>query len=285
MPKPLYLLLPVLLPLLGFAAPTQITNGRTALIEPQASVSQATFEGKPLPLLRHPADPDRRFILVPVSYRSETGEKRLTLTGPEGDESVAIQVVPGDYASETLKVEPSKVTPPAAARERIDREYREAMDVYARRSPERYWNAPFALPMTSPVTSAFGTARRFNDTLQSFHSGTDFKAAVGSQITAVNAGVVVIAQDRYYAGNSVVVDHGEGLYSCYYHLSRIDVAVGDRVEKGSLLGLSGRSGRVTGPHLHFAVMLYGVQVDPMQLITTLNALFPAAPHTASAAHP
>ncbi len=270
--------IPLLLTLCAAALhAANIANGQTALIElpPSKAPMQLTYEGKLLPILSHPADPARRIALVPVGYRTEPGEKRLLLKRGDTAEPLPFKVLRGTYASETLTVQPSKVKPDAKAQERTAREYKEAMRVYGAITPERYWETPFAMPMGSPVTSPFGTARTYNGMLKSFHSGTDFKAAPGTPVRSVNDGVVAIAKDRYYAGNSVVVDHGEGLYTCYYHLSRIDVKVGQRVSKGEQLGLSGKSGRVTGPHLHFAVMLQGVQVDPLQLLETLNALFAA----------
>ena len=147
------------------------------------------------------------------------------------------------------------------------------MKVYHTFTHRRYWNKPFILPLESKITSAFGTARMFNNQLKSFHSGTDFRAPMGTPIRASNDGVVVIAQNRYYAGNSVVIDHGEGVYSCYYHLSKLNVKVGEAVKQGSTLGLSGKSGRVNGPHLHYAFMVQGTQVNPLAFHKSINALF------------
>ena len=254
---------------------TEVPNGKTALFEfPSAKQGRfITYDGKRIPLLTHPRDPKRQIALVPVPYRSEPGDKNVLLCCDDRQEALPFCVVNGDYAFETLQVDPSKVTPNPKQKKRIAREYREAMEIYAIFTPERYWNTPFALPMQTAITSRYGTARLFNGSLKSFHSGTDFRAKTGTPIEAVNDGVVVLAKERYYAGNSVVIDHGEGLYSCYYHLSRIDVTPGQHITKNTCLGLSGKSGRVTGPHLHFAFMLHGVQVDPLQLIETVNTLF------------
>jgi murein DD-endopeptidase MepM/ murein hydrolase activator NlpD len=85
--------------------------------------------------------------------------------------------------------------------------------------------------------------------------------------------MVVLAKDRYYSGKTVIVDHGEGLYTCYFHFSRLDVNVGDVVVRGQAIGLSGATGRITGPHLHFAIMVHAVQSDPVDLLTQINKLF------------
>ena len=256
------------------AAAADIANGKTALVILKAGQHERLrYEGKPVPLLDHPVNPGEKIALIPVGYRTKPGEKTLQRVSPSGDTPIPFRVVDGGYPFETLQVEPSKVSPNAAQQKRIAKEYGEAMAIYEQFTPERYWSSPFALPMDSRVTSPFGTARILNGMLSSFHSGTDFKAKPGTPVSAVNDGIVVLAKERYFAGNSVVIDHGEGLYSCYYHLSRIDVRVGQKVGKHERIGLSGDTGRVTGPHLHFAVMLQGVQVDPMQLLATLNTLF------------
>ncbi|MBT0606146.1 M23 family metallopeptidase, partial [Campylobacter lari] len=135
-----------------------------------------------------------------------------------------------------------------------------------------FFEGNFTYPLESKITSDFGKARLFNDTLKSYHSGTDFRAASGTKIYASNDGIVRIASNRYYAGNSVVIDHGYGIYSQYYHLSKLNVKIGQKVKKGELIGLSGASGRVTGPHLHFGILVNGVQVDPLDFIAKFNAL-------------
>jgi len=265
----------LMLTLLLLQAPAaDIANGKTALVLLDAGTKgRLLFEGREVPLLKHPADPRRQIALIPIGYRTAPGKKSLRRITPSGEKLLPLRVIDGGYPFETLSVEPSKVSPNPAQQKRIKKEYDEAMAIYNRFTPKRYWTAAFALPMHTTVTSAFGTARRYNGTLSGFHSGTDFKAKPGTPVSAVNDGIVVLAKERYYAGNSVIIDHGEGLYSCYYHLSRIDVNVGKNVAKEEKIGLSGSTGRVTGPHLHFAVMLQGVQVDPIQLLDTLNALF------------
>ena len=252
----------------------EITKGHTALYYFNTSDSVTLkYDGKNVPLLKHPVK-DKRIAFVPVNYRTKVGEKRVVITRNGIAHNLGLRVLKGNYPSETLRVAKSKVHPNPEQQKRIGDEYKEAITIYNTFTKTRYWNEPFAKPMTSKITSNYGTARLYNGSLRSFHSGTDFKAAVGTPIHAVNDGVVVLAKDRYYAGNSVLIDHGEGLYSCYYHLSEMNVKPGDHIGKGDKIGLSGQSGRVTGPHLHFAIMLQGVQVEPMQFLETVNGLFP-----------
>ncbi len=250
-------------------------NGTTELIVFKKIPADATvtFEHKNLIVQTHPTDPKRHFVLVPIAYRSKLGDYTLTVNYPSGSQSIPLHVSQGDYASEQISVAPSKAAPDATQQERTRREYAEAMRIYNTITPKRYWHKPFVVPMSSAITSPFGTARLFNGHLKSFHSGTDFRAKTGTPVTATNDGVVVLAKERFYAGGSVIVDHGEGLYSCYYHLSALHVKPGDTVTQAQELGLSGATGRVSGPHLHYAMMLQGVQVDPLQLHDVINSLF------------
>ena len=134
------------------------------------------------------------------------------------------------YPKEILKVAKNKVTPPKEVLARIQKELDEANAVYATYTDEALFDGKFILPLDSVITSKFGTARIFNNTLASYHSGTDFRAAVGTPIIAANDGIVRIAKDRYYAGDSVVIDHGYKIFSQYYHLSELKVKVGQRVK-------------------------------------------------------
>lgn len=236
-----------------------------------------TFGTRHIPLLQHPTDTSKRIALIPVNYRTQPGLKQIRISYKGGGKTLDFNVTQGHYPSETITVAPSKVTPNKKQQERTAREYQEAMKIYATFTKKRYWKQPFIAPMDSHITSRFGTARMYNNTLKSYHSGTDFRAAVGTPVHVTNDGVVVLAKERYYAGNSVVVDHGEGIYSCYYHLSKLHVKKGDVVAQGATLGLSGMSGRVTGPHLHYAIMLNGTQVDPLAFHHEINRLFAHAP--------
>ncbi len=212
------------------------------------------------------------YALIPVNYRQKPGVYKLILKYPHTTETVSVKVIKGDYKKEYLKVAKSKVSPPKKLLKRIRNEYKEAMKIYSTYTDKKYWKHYFSLPLNSKITSSFGNARLFNGKLKSFHSGIDFRANTGTPIGAVNDGIVVLAKNRYFAGNSVVISHGRGIYSCYYHLSKINVKKGQRVKKGDILGLSGQTGRVTGPHLHFTTWANGVIVNPKVLISLLNQI-------------
>jgi murein DD-endopeptidase MepM/ murein hydrolase activator NlpD len=183
-----------------------------------------------------------------------------------------LKVVNGNYKSEVINVKPSKFKPPKSRVERTKKEYSDAMKVYNSKSEKLYWSEDFIYPLNSKITSNFGTKRVYNGKLKSYHSGTDFRAKNNTPIIASNSGIVRIAQNRFYAGNSIIIDHGHGVYSCYFHLNKMNFKVGDFIKKGEVLGLSGNTGRSTGPHLHFAFRIHGIQVDPLQAIEALNAI-------------
>ena len=139
-------------------------------------------------------------------------------------------------------------------------------NVFASSAAEPLWSGNFRAPVLTPPTDSFGTRRTFNGKLASVHKGMDFRAHTGTVVRAGNSGVVVLARLLYYEGNCVVIDHGLGLYTLSMHLSRIDVHEGQPVKTGDHLGLSGATGRVTGPHLHWAVRWQDAYLDPAKML-------------------
>jgi murein DD-endopeptidase MepM/ murein hydrolase activator NlpD len=155
---------------------------------------------------------------------------------------------------------------------RIARDKKESAAAFARRTA-RVDGAPFAAPLAVlPEGGRFGARRIFNGEPRSPHGGTDFRAATGTTVFAPAAGVVAVSADHYFAGQSVYIDHGDGLVSMSFHLSERLVKKGDRVKRGQPVGKVGATGRVTGPHLHFAVRLRGARVDPMPLLAPVARL-------------
>jgi murein DD-endopeptidase MepM/ murein hydrolase activator NlpD len=195
-----------------------------------------------------------------VSVYRQTGEVKDTT-------AAMLPVRQGGYPNEVLAVAPSFVKPDSAAAARIQSEIALSRKV-SRRSLERarQWRGPFRLPRTSRITSPFGSARVFNGEVQSRHLGTDFAGAVGAPVRAAGRGVVALVADFYLAGRAVYIDHGAGLVTAYFHLSRVDVRSGQRVAGGERIGGVGRTGRVTGPHLHWVARYGSVSVDPMSLL-------------------
>jgi hypothetical protein len=188
-------------------------------------------------------------------------------TGPLTDTIVVELVVRQPrHVNERLKVAPRYAEPDSAARMRIEGELAQsrAISRQAHDTP-RLWTAPFVRPRPTRITSVYGSGREFNGAVTSRHLGTDFAGAVGAPVRAAGRAVVALVADFYLAGHAVYLDHGGGLVTGYFHLSRVDVMAGDTVAAGQLIGAVGRSGRVTGPHLHWIARYGGITVDPMSL--------------------
>jgi murein DD-endopeptidase MepM/ murein hydrolase activator NlpD len=188
--------------------------------------------------------------------------------GEQVDTSVVRLIVrqPG-YPRERITVPPRMVEYDSATSARVEAEGLRAREV-SRRSHDtpRLWSLPLTLPRPGRITSPYGGAREYNGKVTSRHTGTDFAGAVGAPVVAPTRGVVALVADFYLAGRAVYLDHGAGLVTGYFHLSRADVVAGDTVRAGQRIGAVGRSGRVTGPHLHW-IMRYGtISLDPMSLV-------------------
>ena len=181
-----------------------------------------------------------------------------------------VKVLPKRFPTRRLVVAPEFVDPPASMAERIASDSVLLADAYAHSAPERLWLGAFVRPVPDPANSRFGTRSIFNGKPRNPHAGTDFLSAAGVRIKAPNAGRVVVARDLYFSGNTVVIDHGLGVFSLLAHLSRIDVNEGDRLDTGDVVGLVGATGRVTGPHLHWAFRVAGARVDPLSALALLG---------------
>jgi murein DD-endopeptidase MepM/ murein hydrolase activator NlpD len=178
-----------------------------------------------------------------------------------------IQVVSKKYPTTELKVDDKYVELSKTDLARANRESKETAAIYARITNQMLWTEPFSIPIPGETAGTnFGHRRIFNGEPRAPHAGADLRAKTGTRIYATNRGRVVLAKSLFFTGNTVILDHGLGIYSLYAHLSRIDVKVGDMVDNGGELGLSGATGRVTGPHLHWGIMAQGARVDPFTLI-------------------
>lgn len=265
----LYLFFSLALSLFGIEA----YNGKTSLVTLDSPSGFLNVGDNNISVLAHPVDRTKGIALIPIDYYTPAGDQNISWVTPAFTRPFSLHISLSEYPTETLNVDPSKVTPPPEALERIARERIQAKEIYGRFTPIRYWNKPFIRPIESNTTSAYGSARTYNGSLKSYHGGIDFRALTPTKVQASNDGIVVLVQDRYYSGGTIIIDHGEGLYSCYFHLSRFDVALGSYVIQGQNIGLTGASGRITGPHLHFGIMVQGIQADPLDLISQINALF------------
>ena len=252
-----------------FLRSSQVHNGDVAVLQ---------WRGEPLSFgvvryrdeviyLYH--DPEGAIALLPVSLDMTAGDYTLQAAlvdklGRTRASELTLTVAHKERPLEKLTLPPRMVTPSTADQERIARENALLKSVFSGRT-ERLWTT-FERPVAEPVSSVFGKRRMMNGKPRSPHSGTDFRSPQGTPIGALSNGRVVFVDDLFYTGKTVVVDHGEGLFSLYAHLSKVLVEEGHELLAGDVLGEVGSTGRSTGAHLHLTVKLLGERVDPLSLL-------------------
>ena len=239
--------------------------------EPADGVRLHAF-GHDIPVFRVDARTWRGLIGIDLGVRpgsyaatveAKTGPRQLQATHP-------LQVLPRHFPVRALTVDPALVTPPPEMQARVAREAAELEEVWRQSAPERLWHGPFVPPVPRTVAGGFGARSIFNGQARSPHSGADFPSPTGAPIAAPNAGRVVLARDLYFSGNTVILDHGLGLFSLLAHLSVIGVHEGESIATGQEIGKVGATGRVTGPHLHWGVRAGGARVDPLAVLAVVD---------------
>lgn len=181
-----------------------------------------------------------------------------------------LSVKKGKFPSETLQVPPRSVEPTAKDLVEIKRDNHLLGKIYSESAEKKFWDPPIALPVESEITSVYGSNRVYNGKLANAHLGTDFRAPTGTPIHAPITGRVVVARWLFFTGYTVILDHGYDFFTIYGHLSRLKTREGRVLKKGGLLGLSGATGRASGPHLHWGMKLHGSKVDPMVMLGILK---------------
>jgi len=206
----------------------------------------------------------------------------IDLETKPGPYSIDINIIYEDGAGELLKKEilvydkkfPEKslwvdekfVTPPPQAQERIRRETELLEEIYGIFTAHWLGEGAFIIPSDGEMQDNFGEKRIYNNMPRSPHSGVDISSPYGSPVRASNSGRIVLANELYFGGQTVIIDHGQGVFSIYCHFSKILKKRGISVEKGEIIGEIGATGRVTGPHLHWGIKVMGSRVDPMSLL-------------------
>ena len=200
----------------------------------------------------------------------KTGKSKLIISaveeGKERKFGRTVRVNRKKYKIQRLTLPEKMVTPPQEVYDKIAQDRKEVAVAKAVISADRNWFVPFQRPTKGSQSSPYGAQRILNGKPKNPHRGLDFRGAKGAPIKAMADGRVVLVGNHYYAGNSVYIDHGNGVVTMYFHLSRIDVKEGEIVERGQLIGGIGSTGRVTGPHLHMSVSVQGKLVDPAYVL-------------------
>jgi murein DD-endopeptidase MepM/ murein hydrolase activator NlpD len=209
---------------------------------------------------------------VGVDLEQAAGEYKFGISAKTADgETVSceakITVRIGKFATERLKVAPNFVEPNPEQLAKAQEDQKKLRELYATVTPEKLWNGPFRIPLDGVKSGGnFGKRRILNGKSNSPHTGVDFPSPTGTPVHAAQRGRVVVAGELYYSGNTVLIDHGLGVYTLYGHFSEIDVNAGDMVEKGAVLGKVGATGRVTGPHLHWGLTVDRARVNALEIV-------------------
>jgi murein DD-endopeptidase MepM/ murein hydrolase activator NlpD len=210
--------------------------------------------------------------LVPIDLLHKPGALELTRGRAGRVERLAVRVSRFDYPVQKLTLPSHMVELSAADLERVRRENREMARLWKARSARRF-SLPLEAPLEPlPAGGRFGHRRVINGSPRSPHGGADYPAPAGTPVRAAADGTVVMVADHFFGGHAVFVDHGDGLVSQYFHLSRIDVREGQELSRGARVGAVGATGRATGPHLHFGVRFRGARVDPALLLSAPSGL-------------
>ena len=246
-------------------AATVDTGGIAVLPLPEGTLDVHYGEEKALTIAGH--------AIVGVALDAPPGTHEVIVRTAYGEATLDFEVVVRDYPEQRLTIANKRqVNPLPEDLERINRESSLQRAAYARRTPVRPDLLPFKQPVQGVYSSPFGLRRFLNDQPRSPHSGLDIAADTGTPVAAPAPGTVALTGDFFFSGNVVLIDHGGGFVTMYGHLDRIDVEQGSDVNRGEIIGAVGATGRVTGPHLHWTVVVQGARVDPVLVMQAFDLL-------------
>ncbi len=279
------LLIPVLLITTGIAAhgesdlrvesfPKVARQGDVCLVRTSGPASlksiHGEFQGERFPIaFNNETGTYEGLIGIDMSTSPATYEIKVIAT--DGDNRVyssalSLRVEKVDFGTQVLSLPPDMVDLDAKTLERVNQEARKLQALFQIFRDERLWEGVFIRPVEGEISTGFGLNRIINGQQRSQHTGVDLRAEKGTSVLASNHGVVVLVDELFFTGKSVLLDHGWGLYSMYFHLSEVLVKEGNLVRTGAILGRVGSTGRSTGPHLHWGIRINGARVDPFALL-------------------
>lgn len=246
--------------------PNVVEQGHTAVL--RVKVNQpcqiaAQVSGRPIAVI--PVGDDQFESLIGVAAIAGETHQDITVTGSTDDgqwveQTLGFDVVQGDFPSETIVFTPETgqlLSPEISVPEG---EY--IAEKFAKIGPALLWRGTFDWPWQGPITSEFGTRRMYDKNIASYHGGLDIDGETGDPIVAPAAGVVVMAEELQVRGNAVILNHGGGVLSGFFHMSELAVEPGQRLERGDLIGKMGTTGLSTGSHLHWELRVGGIPVSP-----------------------
>jgi murein DD-endopeptidase MepM/ murein hydrolase activator NlpD len=257
--------------------PTRLLNGAPVLFQVKAPTKLDSLTGTWLGhdlTFSYNASTKAWFTLAGVDIERTPGKYTLDLTGQSATSKAPLKftytfaIARADYPKikVNLAVEKKFTEPSPEQQAQIAESVKVKQDYLGRVTPDREWNGNFSAPVGAGTSDVFGSQRIFNGVAQRPHFGLDYRVPTGTPVAAMNDGTILLARFLYFEGNCVVIDHGQGLLTLYFHMSELKVKEGDPVKRGQLIGLSGGTGRATGPHLHVAVRWQATYLDPARLL-------------------
>jgi hypothetical protein len=261
--------------------PEEIRQGQAFLVSVSCSTPFSSVIGEwkksRLPFYREKADGTVYSGVFGIDLAARPGRTGMILhVTPVGGQTLQLAmsfaVLEEAFPAQHLTLPPGMVTLSSKNLARVRREQAEIAKIWQSAVQEKIWNHDFIPPLEGKVLSEFGLRRYLNGKPRNPHTGVDFRAKAGSPVHASSEGIVAYTGEHFFAGKSVYLDHGRGIFTMYFHLSEVTVKRGQMVHQGDVIGLVGQTGRATGPHLHWGVRIRENRVDPFSLIEALQGL-------------
>ena len=253
--------------------PVEVSQGGILQIKAwgkDIAAARAIFPDRDLPLVRGRDGVFSAFWGVDLEQRPRVLDFAVEVRNGKEEKwakRLTAYVKAKEFPRETFSVSKEFEPPDRETLKRIEKEQAVLERLWKIHSANRLWEGAFAAPVPGAISSHFGFRRVINGLARAPHTGVDLRAALGAEVVAANSGRVVLKDDFFFGGKSLVLDHGGGLYTMYFHLSEFRAEKNAEVRKGEVIGLAGMTGRVTGPHLHWGARLNGARIDPMELLT------------------
>ena len=245
--------------------PEEVVPGDVFLLRMQAEGNaSAEAEFIDTTINFHPAPDNRLVALVPVDINTTPQKYTVRVTYGGERRTLTVAVRPHEFKTIKLTLPEGKVTLSPENQKRAAREATRLRSIWPQNT-SKLWEGRFVIPTGTEISTAFGVRRIMNEKRTSVHRGIDLRGKTGAPVRAINSGRVILTDDLFFGGNTLIIDHGMGLYSVYMHLSKFNMSKGKKVSKDHVIGFVGSSGRATGPHLHMSVKLNGVSVNPESL--------------------
>ncbi|MBI3995045.1 MAG: M23 family metallopeptidase [Nitrospirae bacterium] len=239
-------------------------------VENGTATVQGRFRDRAVPFFKTER-PEQFGALIGVDLADPPSKEDLQVEISSADGTVErrhypVEVLPVHFATQELTVPKNYVDLDEETAKRAEEEQEKILKSLNKVTARKFWEGRFMMPVEGKIAGSFGLRRIMNGQPRSPHSGEDINAPRGTNVLATNEGLVALVGEFFFSGKSVILDHGLGLYSMYFHLDAVAVAEGEKIRKGAVIGKLGATGRATGPHLHWGTRLNGARVNPLSIL-------------------